>query len=203
MLSRYLLILSIILFPLSINAATWDYAISGDLSYNWGPVGYNPVLDGGSIEFSFTIDESIRVISPGGETVVFAILESSLYLYDSIGAIVTSSQYVLSADPNSHPVPALLINKYEQSEATRLDLVPELTSDIAYHSLGFYNQNLPRSDINPSDLAQMYYFAGNQNTDGNYLIQNMSLSVSTIPVPATFWLFGSALIGLVGLKRKG
>ncbi|MDC3332659.1 VPLPA-CTERM sorting domain-containing protein [bacterium] len=35
------------------------------------------------------------------------------------------------------------------------------------------------------------------NIDGAYLV-----STSPVPVPAAAWLFGSALIGLTGLKRK-
>ncbi len=33
-------------------------------------------------------------------------------------------------------------------------------------------------------------------------ISNVEITFSTVPVPAAAWLFGSALIGLAGLKRK-
>ena len=31
---------------------------------------------------------------------------------------------------------------------------------------------------------------------------DINVSVSSVPVPAAVWLFGSALLGLTGLKRK-
>ena len=38
--------------------------------------------------------------------------------------------------------------------------------------------------------------------DGNQRIIALNGDVSAVPVPAAFWLFGSALIGLVGVKRR-
>lgn len=38
---------------------------------------------------------------------------------------------------------------------------------------------------------------------GGFIISDVVLTqITTIPVPATVWLFGSALIGLAGIKRK-
>jgi cyclophilin family peptidyl-prolyl cis-trans isomerase len=36
----------------------------------------------------------------------------------------------------------------------------------------------------------------------NQLIQISNVSISTIPVPAAFWLFGSGLIGLISIARR-
>jgi hypothetical protein len=42
-------------------------------------------------------------------------------------------------------------------------------------------------------------YQDNSDLNGNYKI---NLSVSSVPVPAAFWLFGSGLIGFVGLSKK-
>jgi hypothetical protein len=43
---------------------------------------------------------------------------------------------------------------------------------------------------------------GNSGFSLNHFTPEGSATVSSVPVPATAWLFGSALIGLVGIKRK-
>lgn len=37
---------------------------------------------------------------------------------------------------------------------------------------------------------------------GSQYIGLDNVSVSAVPVPAALWLFGSGLIGLIGMKRK-
>ena len=48
--------------------------------------------------------------------------------------------------------------------------------------------------VSPSDIL----FSDNSDLNNNYEI---SLSVSAVPVPAAVWLFGSGLIGLIGVAR--
>lgn len=51
------------------------------------------------------------------------------------------------------------------------------------------------------DQAYIFYLVDGE-TDSHVLFQIDSVSVSQVPVPAAAWLFGSALLGLVGLGRK-
>ena len=73
--------------------------------------------------------------------------------------------------------------------------IPHLTSDtdiISYFSLGA----LPTGE---------YGLLGSGiNSDGSYgeLQYTWGMNVSVVPVPAAVWLFGSGLIGLVGLARR-
>ena len=39
-------------------------------------------------------------------------------------------------------------------------------------------------------------------TGNNFDVYRLSHQVSAVPVPAAFWLFGTALIGLVGISRR-
>lgn len=61
---------------------------------------------------------------------------------------------------------------------------------------GFWN-GVITSDTRNSAVGTAVIFG---NTAGIYL--EGSLSVTPVPAPAAFWLFGSALLGFVGLKRR-
>lgn len=55
--------------------------------------------------------------------------------------------------------------------------------------------------VNITSVSQLIFSnAGNDNL--GVILDNVSVELSTVPVPAAFWLFGSALIGFMGLKRK-
>jgi hypothetical protein len=45
-----------------------------------------------------------------------------------------------------------------------------------------------------------YTIVGNENTDPQMYLA--SITVSAVPVPAAIWLFGTALIGFVGMSRR-
>ena len=72
------------------------------------------------------------------------------------------------------------------------------TSLYQLASIGFFGLT--------SDLGiQNIYFGlgGERTTNGSFAIDNLSISaVSTVPVPAAAWLFGSALLGFFGFSRR-
>lgn len=43
---------------------------------------------------------------------------------------------------------------------------------------------------------------GDTTIDGAFAIDNLTIGASAIPVPAAIWLFGSGLIGLIGIARR-
>lgn len=65
------------------------------------------------------------------------------------------------------------------------DPSPTLFGDVFIRSLSFEGNNI--------DLTL--------NASNNLYVYN-SISVSQVPVPAAAWLFGSALVGLAGIKRR-
>jgi hypothetical protein len=38
--------------------------------------------------------------------------------------------------------------------------------------------------------------------EGSFAIDNLTIGVSAVPIPAAFWLFGTALLGVAGLSRR-
>ena len=61
-------------------------------------------------------------------------------------------------------------------------------------------------DCGDGDIYSLYYTATVDSGYGDFsnLKYNLYLTgtVSTVPVPATVWLFGSGLIGLIGLSKR-
>jgi len=53
-------------------------------------------------------------------------------------------------------------------------------------------------DLNTS----FYECCGNGFNDHNFISGSISPVVSTVPIPAAVWLFGSGLLGLVGVARR-
>lgn len=55
------------------------------------------------------------------------------------------------------------------------------------------------------NAAQLLYLDGTSISDSHIFVASSSLSIkplSSIPVPAAFWLFGSGLLGLIGIARR-
>ena len=54
--------------------------------------------------------------------------------------------------------------------------------------------------IDPSRDLRMFILL--DETDEQYAIDSFSVSVSAVPLPAAFWLFGSSVVGLLGLSSR-
>jgi hypothetical protein len=54
----------------------------------------------------------------------------------------------------------------------------------------------------PTDGVSMSTFAGTWSVDAAAGTLNYTAGVSAVPVPAAVWLFGSGLLGLVGISRR-
>ena len=52
-----------------------------------------------------------------------------------------------------------------------------------------------------SGTLKLYYW-DSYNVDNTDLLSNVIVNINPVPVPAAFWLLGSGLIGLAGVRRK-
>ena len=60
--------------------------------------------------------------------------------------------------------------------------------------------NAPAGTFNPNALGE--YNFGIQVSQAGWGVENVRMDVQVVPVPAAVWLFGSGLIGLVGIARR-
>ncbi len=58
------------------------------------------------------------------------------------------------------------------------------------------------AELTLNNLAAGWYLVFLSGADGSLLGSNVNLKVSSVPVPAAVYLFGSALVGLVASSRK-
>jgi hypothetical protein len=66
------------------------------------------------------------------------------------------------------------------------------------------------SRVGTGDTANIYFKAASENIDLSFLDTSTgqasaiidNISISSVPIPAGVWLLGSALVGLVGLRKR-
>jgi hypothetical protein len=69
----------------------------------------------------------------------------------------------------------------------------------------FSNDGLPSFAPNPADFDQVNQAQAQLSGFFNNSLFFMNLEidrVSTVPIPATIWLFGTALVGFIGFSRR-
>ena len=60
--------------------------------------------------------------------------------------------------------------------------------------------NAPGGSFDPNALGE--YNFGIQVSQTGWSVENVRMDVQVVPVPAAIWLFGSGLLGLVGIARR-
>ena len=60
--------------------------------------------------------------------------------------------------------------------------------------------NAPAGSFDPNALGE--YNFGIQVSQAGWGVENVRMDVQVVPVPAAVWLFGSGLLGLVGIARR-
>lgn len=185
----------------------FDTSKAPDDSYNYSDSGYYDWL--GNYSYSYSTNTFVNAVSSAsgnvdGATVsggnAFAYTHNSNWNYDYYGSGTWGGAELYSWN-----------NSYSDNSSSS-------------QSFGLYN--FGNSTVNVQDFLSAFLSGANPisfylnvynytwNNDGsanagNYLyaygnIDSFSVSPATVPLPAAVWLFGSALMGLFGIrKRKG
>ena len=198
MLKKTLALVGLSILTLSANAApvTW---VLNDVTFAsaevMGPGPYDGTASG-----SFTYDADTNIYS----NVNITTTGSGVWGTDNCGDSDLCGAYIRAT------------NLYAPLTATSLQITP--TSSDPLDSTGYYGISLQFESAltNAGGTVQLYTAGG---TDGEGVCKYSDClpegaagvtafrgfsggSVSSIPIPAAAWLFGSALIGLAGIKRK-
>jgi hypothetical protein len=78
--------------------------------------------------------------------------------------------------------------------------IEDLFPDPIVHSLEY---NFPTKD-NAANVLRSYFFPQHQQRDRleEVLPEASGVSTTPVPLPGAIWLMGSALLGLIGVKRQ-
>lgn len=97
------------------------------------------------------------------------------------------------------------IGDYDFTEQSAGSFYSEFTVDDPADVGGITAFSMEIGDSSFNDLDLSYGLSGGtwSATDGNASnVVSGTFTVSAVPVPAAVWMFGSGLIGLIGVKRK-
>lgn len=111
-------------------------------------------------------------------------------------------------DPGSSASAGAFIKGFGPGFGFFFPIYNEDTTTLSDSTWTTFSHTLTLNSVNPGDWDNWIIQFGFVNTATNFddsgvLYDNVSFSqVSAVPVPAAAWLFGSALLGLVAVRRK-
>jgi len=125
-----------------------------------------------------------------GNTLIFPSQANAVYPGNGSNAITSNGQafnfmgaYFASFVGGNGAGSSLILEGFLNGQSQGSVNVP-LTGQMVYNSVNFGNVDEVRF------------------TDGYFLMDNFKYDTTPVPIPATVWLFGSGLAGLLGLGRK-
>lgn len=163
-----------------VSAKTWvDNLVYGGYS-DWRLAGNKPV-NGVSFNFNYSSNGSTDV----GYNIISVNAELSYMYYVNLGLVGSVSPSGVF-QTSTYPYPPSLVNNLQP--------------------YAYWSGSEPTS--NPNNAWMFHFWGGNQN-DWNPRVNTYYSwavrdgDVAAVPVPGAVWLFGTGLVGLLGLKRRG
>lgn len=197
-------------FTISAQAALLQFSWSGFLETSspfnyWGLQGDGSALtttDGTPFELSLTVDTAaVDLVYTSGDTASYFVSSGSLTL-GGVAAVVnpTNTQLRFSDDMFSGQFDSISGLVYATFNGTSLSFSTGLR--LARNTFDLADV----ASVDPLPLVAstvaIQQTAGSSGSLTSVELLGTALTVTPVPVPAAAWLFGSALIGLVGIKRK-
>jgi hypothetical protein len=208
--------------PTSTFVGTGIYPVTTtDDAYNSpGPVPVPP--DGDNVAWTFLsgeFDQGVGNGNPAGiEQVLSSTLTANSHYELSVAVGNPQSFFSTRADPdrfwNNENFPGYIIQLFVD-DLLQTVLVSDINSVLINEGdFGIASLSLTVDDSHTSLLGfalGIRLLNQNTNVPGEFEnivwaaavdFDNVQLSVSAVPVPAAFWLFGTALIGFIGISRR-
>jgi hypothetical protein len=197
----------------SLVASLSGYSINTSLGYGFD---FNPVAD-------FAGAASLRLVSSAGDNLAVNVTNGVVgNTASNIGAGYSAVAYA-NSDPNQAPGAASTRLYYLNSTTDTLHLAPNNFNAPTISLIGelgidilkangfelFANGNaFAAVNINDGDLRSVLLsidlLTGKASEVGTFVgtLNGLTGAPSAVPVPAAAWLFGSALLGFAGFRRK-
>lgn len=176
----------------SAQAALWNFTLTGEVVYADEPNDYN--LSGQTVD---PMNPPYGIPGSGSPVTVTGIFDDAV-LSGGTGTIDFSIGNFYGND-FTVTAGAVTFTPGEVFSGTPSLLLDSMNIDYANGGFSFY-----ATDIDTGATFNAYFDAFDGD-DANYmLISGMwtDFSVTPVPVPAAVWLFGSGLLGLVGIARR-
>lgn len=162
------------------NASTWSWYVFNDN-------GNNLITTLSSLNTGAPEDPNGGKETVGQIATINAAIQT--YMFDVQNAAGTADSLLVTSPTAVHN-PIQLVTGYAANLAYS-------TNDlIGFGSMNFYKMTAFGPAYNPSTVTQL---AGTWTLASN---GDLTYSVSNVPLPAAVWLFGSGLLGLVGVARR-
>lgn len=174
------------------------YAISNGNTMAWGGQTYNNLTGSGSNVYN--------IVNKGGSIYAFDVATDLTLTYvgqydaPKLGYAFVINDYLFAAD------------NYNDGHIThRMNLLTGQYSQVDFEITGFGTGiYLSNASYDSATDTLFFWDSASKGWDatrgdpGLFEIQNASsqFGVSSVPVPAAIWMFGSSLVGLIGLNRK-
>lgn len=149
-----------------------------DFNVDFAP-GYNVHGDGGS--FNLNGNMAVTYGTDAGTRVDEMVMSTSTFINGDRPTVTTNLDGFF--------VDNMMINFRDASGAFYGDKLPDLSTFV-----------MPDHIRDP--YLSMWFSDGQGNFKANMSMRLDSVSVSAVPVPAAVWLFGSGLLGLIGVSRR-
>lgn len=192
--NKFILVASALLF--SVNANAHMHMLQYNLDFTTTGVegsAFGDVMVGNTYQGSLSVNmHALQDLADEGGGYADVIVPLTTYDSDS-----DSDVFNLSYSVN--------IGDYDFTEQTAASFDSEFTVDDPANVGGISAFSMEIGDSSFNDLSLSYEMSGGtwSATDGNtFNVVSGTFTVSAVPVPAAVWMFGSGLIGLIGVKRK-
>ena len=192
---------------ITLAALTFAFSFNTQASFielNSGDFAYTSDGEGGGRGISFQVSSSFSIDSVG---IYGDLLNNSfdVLIYSStdghqINTILASATAVVGGTGNGWNDIAINYT-FNASDFYVINWQPTSISNWAW-TLDFYNDSSLPAVVGPVTLIDGISGNDTSMNFGNILHPNIRVNVNTVPIPAAVWLFGSGLIGLIGIARR-
>ncbi len=171
---------------LGLQVSSYDVALS---LTNWDDPETGALFESADLSVQISINADL----PGGGGLLFASTIYSDTIFDEFGTISATG---VPGSPRLEDATAALI-----ADNLFSDFIG--TGNVSILSLGVFNFAFPGNvTLDDGTSADGYSQLDSFNGGPSTMTINYTYTPAVVPLPATVWLLGSALLGLAGLRRK-